>query len=94
MSDALAHFVTTEQGARVPLVQLQDHDVTRGQGVLIVTDEQRISLWSCAERERYRLLRGTFTDKWYGKLVIAAGVLSGVLGAVSSVLVITGHAHG
>lgn len=94
MSDALAHYVTTEQGARVPLVQLQDRDVTRGQGVLVVTDEQRITLWSAGERERYRLLRGTFTDKWYGKLAIAAGVVSGVLGAVSSVLVITGYAHG
>lgn len=94
MSDALAHHITTEQGARVPLVQLQDRAPTLGPGLLVVTDEQRVSLWSCAERERYRLLRGAFADRWYGKLAIAAGVASGVLGAASSILVITGHAHG
>lgn len=88
------HWVRTLQDANVPLVQLQDPTQTRGTGILVVTDEQRADLWLAAQREHYRIQRGQFTDRWYGKLVIFAGVLSGVLGTVSSLLVITGHAHG
>lgn len=91
--DNLTHWVRTLQDANVPLVQLQDPMQTRGTGLLVVTDEQRIDLWSAANREHYRLQRGTLMDRWYGKAAVVLGMVAGLLGAVSSLMVITGHVH-
>lgn len=91
--DSLSHWLRTEQGANVPVVQLQDPDATRGTGLLVVTDEQRAALWSAAQRESYRLQRGLFHDRWYGRVTIFFAAVGAVLGAASSIVVLLHGGH-
>lgn len=86
MSDALRHWVRTQQDANIPLVQLQDPTPIIGPGLLVVTDDQRVALWSAANREHDRLSRGVWWGKWWGKTAIAATIVSGAAGLVASLI--------
>ncbi len=88
MTDALVHWVRTQQDANVPLVQLQDPTQVRGPALLIVTDEQRASLWSAANREHDRLQRGMWQDRGWARLGITTVLISSLLGGVASVLAV------
>lgn len=89
--DNLTHHLLTVEGASIPLVQLQDPLPTRGPGVLVVTDEQRVDLWSGANREHYRLQRGAWYEKGWARIGVAAVVLSSLLGGAASVYTLVAH---
>lgn len=90
-TSSLTHWVRTLQDANVPLVQLQDPTVTRGPGILVVTDDQRIALWSAANREHERLTRGAWFESWWARVAITFTILSGVGGTIASIMTLLLH---
>lgn len=91
MTDGLVHWVRTQQDANVPLVQLQDPTVTRGPGLLVVTDDQRVALWAAANREHDRLTRGAWWEKGWAKAAVASVIMSSMVGGAASIVALVVH---